>query len=299
MSRIFKFNSQNVRAHRWSAVIGRGLLVLLCCLGSTNTGLAGGITWKHDLKQAAREAKTSQKPLLLEFTASWCHYCKKMLNTTFRDEGVARHVNGCFVPVSVDYDRNDKLVRAVGVTTLPTTVVISPKLTVVKKISGYQTPRQFHRQLKGLCPHDDASASKRPFGGDAVASTKPPTPNGSRTSAPIAFGGQCLVSMLDDHKHRQGDEQFSLRYRGRRLVFASAEYRKRFQANPTTYWPANNGMCPVTRYEQQQLKAGKPDVAVIYRKQLWFFATQEHRKTFAANPARFAAAATAEEDEPQ
>jgi YHS domain-containing protein/thioredoxin-related protein len=245
---------------------------LLSC--GSNAARGWEVRWQTDLKTAAREARRQQKPMLVEFTASWCGYCRRMKQTTFRDREVIRHVNGCFVPVSVDADKNRELMRAVGVTGLPTTVIISPKFEIVKKITGYQTPAQMSRHLGGLCPQRElAKTAVRP--------------------EPPAFGGRCLVSMLDDRKLRSGSAKFVTRYRGRTLQFASAENKRKFDAAPKKYWPAAEGDCPVTLRENAVRVTGDPTSAVIYRGRLWFFASMQEQKQFAKSPAKYAATRTA------
>src|SRR5690606_22480607 len=57
-----------------------------------------------------------------------------------------------FVPVEVDADKNPRLVEAVGVEGLPTTVIVSPELRVLKKITGYHPPHELNKQLETICP---------------------------------------------------------------------------------------------------------------------------------------------------
>lgn len=250
------------------------LLISAAFLSSGLNAARGEVHWQTDLKTAAREAQRRQKPMLVEFTASWCGYCRRMKQTTFRDRDVIQHVNGCFVAVSVDVDKNQELMKAVGVTGLPTTVIISPKFQVVKKITGYQSPTEMSRHLGGLCPRNEVAKT--------AARPEPP-----------AFGGRCLVSMLDDRKLRSGSPKYVTRYRGRTLQFASAENKRKFDAAPGKYWPAADGDCAVTLRENAVRIAGDAKSAVIYRGRLWFFASMEQRKQFAASPAKFAGTQTA------
>ncbi|MCH8829844.1 MAG: thioredoxin family protein, partial [Planctomycetes bacterium] len=131
---------------------GRMLLAGLAALSLLAVrAQAENFTWRSDLHQAAAESKKLQKPMLLEFTASWCGYCRKMKQTTFRDKSVCRQINGCFVPVTIDADKHQELMKAVHVEYLPTTIVISPQLVVLKRIQGYHTAAQYRKQLGGIC----------------------------------------------------------------------------------------------------------------------------------------------------
>jgi thioredoxin-related protein len=54
-------------------------------------------------------AKKLNKKVMVEFTAKWCGWCKKMHATTFKDSTVIALIDKYFVPVSVDGDSKDTL----------------------------------------------------------------------------------------------------------------------------------------------------------------------------------------------
>lgn len=259
----------------------------------------GAIRWKKDLQAAAAESERVNKPMLLKFTASWCGPCRRMSRLTFRDAEVARHVNGCFIPVAVDVDQHQELVKAAGVNVYPTTVIVSPKFEVIQRIAGYQSPAQLRRHLGGLCrvaEHKVAPSPKtKPAQPDkraevAVASREPQPeskPVETVKAAPPAFDGRCLVSMLEDRKVRSGQSEHTLVFRGRTLRFHTAEYKRRFQAAPEKYWPVLGGACPVELSASGKSVEGDPRYAVIYQKRLWFFTGAEQRMKFAKQPGEF------------
>ncbi|MBW3541374.1 MAG: thioredoxin family protein [Planctomycetes bacterium] len=245
---------------------------------------ADRVIWQTDFATAAEESGRSQKPMLVEVTASWCTYCKKMDRTTFADEGVARHVNGCFIPVSIDADVHERLVQTIGVDALPATVILSPELKVVKRITGYQTPHQFQQHLRTIC-HPE---------GMPVAHQAPPAAPLDADDAPVSaprpepepdFGGYCLVSMLDERKFRQGDAEYTLEYRGRRLRFVSADHQERFARDPQRYWPVGDGWCAISRSGEMQPRECDAKTAVIFRGRLWMFADRTLQRKFYDNPA--------------
>ncbi len=207
-------------------VIALGALML----GSAEIARADQIAWQSDLRKAAIDSEKSSKPMLLKFTASWCGYCRKMHATTFRDERIIKQLNGCFIPVSVDADRNTKLKEALHIEGLPTTVIISPKFQVMKTIVGYQSADELTKQLGGLC----RKAPPQPSASKTVAESQP---GKLQRAAKPAFDGLCLVSMLDERRIQKGDAAFSLTYRNKRLFFETAAKRKAFETNPQRYWP--------------------------------------------------------------
>jgi thiol:disulfide interchange protein len=45
--------------------------------------------------------KKGKKPILYDFTATWCHFCKKMNAEVFQDKTQAAFINQSFVPITV------------------------------------------------------------------------------------------------------------------------------------------------------------------------------------------------------
>ena len=54
-------------------------------------------------------AKEEGKPILIDFTTSWCGWCKKMEREAFSDERIIKMLNDEFVPVRVDGDSKEQL----------------------------------------------------------------------------------------------------------------------------------------------------------------------------------------------
>lgn len=112
---------------------------------------AGQIRWHNNLKQGALESSRTKRPMLLQFTADWCGYCKKMKRETYTNATVIQRVNGCFVPITVDADQHEALVEALKIDSLPTTVIVSHDLKVLHKVSGFQQPAALQKHLETGC----------------------------------------------------------------------------------------------------------------------------------------------------
>ncbi len=64
--------------------------------------------------EALAQAKKENKPIVLDFYASWCAPCMKMLKETFPDPKVAKLLSQC-VFVKVDTDKHPELAKSFGV----------------------------------------------------------------------------------------------------------------------------------------------------------------------------------------
>ena len=264
------------------------------------TSNPGRIVWRTDLKAAAREAAASRRPMLLQVTADWCGYCHKMFDQTFTDEQVARHINGCFVPVTVDADKEAGLVQAIGVEGLPTTVIVSPEFKVIKKVTGFRAAAALSRELDALCTvkhvaHTQPAASLPPqltLPTETLPASAIPASQQETLSKPAepSFGGLCLVSLRENRELRPGLAEFTIEYRGHVLRFDSAENKTRFEANPLKYYPMGDGVCPVTSTMTGTRTPGEAKFGALFQDRVVFLASLAARDAFVARPERYVSA---------
>lgn len=158
--------------------------LMICCSGLAR---AEQIPWQTDIEAALREASQSGQPVLMQFTASWCSYCKRMEKGTWTDPALAERVSSSFVTVLVDADEHKDLLNDLEIRGLPTVLVVSPKLEVIHRISGFQTAEAMmthldraERQNASRTPQSRAS---RPSSAAAGTRTPPAAANAGRTPA--------------------------------------------------------------------------------------------------------------------
>jgi thiol:disulfide interchange protein len=89
----------------------------------------------------ARLASSTHKPLLLFFTAEWCHYCHQMAADAFVNADVCRLADR-FVCVEIDADSEPEVCSHFNVQGYPTVLFVSPAGTPLNRLVGQKPSRQ-------------------------------------------------------------------------------------------------------------------------------------------------------------
>jgi thiol-disulfide isomerase/thioredoxin len=113
------------------------------------------ISWKT-YEEARGAATSSGKPLLVDFTAEWCGFCKKLDRETFGNEQVILLLREHFTTARVDVDKEADLAKKFGVTGIPVVLFLSPRGAELLRIVGFKPPEEF---LKDARKAVDSSAT--------------------------------------------------------------------------------------------------------------------------------------------
>jgi thiol:disulfide interchange protein len=109
------------------------------------------IDWGEDLPSALERARGEGKPVLVNFYADWCVWCKRLEATTFKDAQVADLLSDRVVPVSLNVDGNGKeLSDLYQVDGLPTILVLDTDGREIGRIPGYMPPSGFLERVEGF-----------------------------------------------------------------------------------------------------------------------------------------------------
>ena len=113
--------------------------------------MAGGtkINWLEWGSEAFSHAKKEDKPILLDISAVWCHWCHVMDNTTYSDNEVAKIINEKFIPIKVDNDKRPDVNARYNMGGWPTTAVLTPEGEVIAG-GTYIPPVQMKHFLEDL-----------------------------------------------------------------------------------------------------------------------------------------------------
>ncbi len=110
---------------------------------------AGEIRWSEWGPEPFRLAAEEDRPVMLQLTAAWCHWCHVMDETTLSHPDIIDLVNGRFVPIRVDADRLPHVRDRYIAGGWPTTAFLTPEGEVLW--SGTSLERgEFMRVAEGV-----------------------------------------------------------------------------------------------------------------------------------------------------
>ena len=116
-----------------------------------------GVQWVTP-EEGLRLAMSSNKPVLLDFTADWCQPCHMLDEEVFRNPAIARSINERFIPIRVvdrrrEEGRNsqqvDELQQRFGVRGFPT-VVLADRGGERARMEGFRGREEFERMMESV-----------------------------------------------------------------------------------------------------------------------------------------------------
>jgi thiol:disulfide interchange protein len=110
-------------------------------------GIARGeLLFYTDFRQGCEAARQQNKPILLFFTAQWCHYCHEMARESFTNNQVI-NLSDHFVCILVDADASPMLCRTYGVRGFPTIQFLSSYGAPLQQVVGKQPTNVLLNQM--------------------------------------------------------------------------------------------------------------------------------------------------------
>lgn len=114
----------------------------------------GQLAWLHNEDEALTKSRSEKRPLIVDFTATWCGACQEMAKDTFADPRVMSKA-GNFVAVKIDATNDeDPAVTAVmdkyKVKGLPTVLLIDSTGKERKRFTEFVGPDRFLNEIEGI-----------------------------------------------------------------------------------------------------------------------------------------------------
>jgi thiol:disulfide interchange protein len=107
------------------------------------------VEWENDFPAAIERARSEGKPVLVNFYADWCVWCKRLESTTLRDAKVAALLSDRVVPVNLNVEGDGReLSNRYHVDGLPTILVLDASGNEIGRIPGYMPPTGFLERVE-------------------------------------------------------------------------------------------------------------------------------------------------------
>ncbi len=117
------------------------------------------IRWREWGEESFREAKETDRAVLLDLSAVWCHWCHVMDETSYSDDEVIQLINENFVPIRVDIDRRPDIRERYNFGGYPTTAFLNGEGEVITG-GTYIPPDQMKRTLMQVKRYMESGGGK-------------------------------------------------------------------------------------------------------------------------------------------
>jgi len=102
---------------------------------------ASSLKWKAYDESTLAAARKSQRPLFVLIYLDTCHWCRKYETETLETPKILERLRRDYLPVAVDHAKQPELARRLGVTTVPTTLLLTPEGRRMVKFQGFVDAR--------------------------------------------------------------------------------------------------------------------------------------------------------------
>ncbi|MEW6620409.1 MAG: thioredoxin family protein [bacterium] len=129
------------------------IVFTVLCLGGQKVLLAKSkierqeIKWYHSFEKGLKMAKKKNKPLMVDFEAKWCIWCKRLDATTYKNPEVIA-LSKKFIPVKIDCEVDKTTPNQYAVRGLPTIIFMDTDSQVIHQVVGYRGPKDFITEMK-------------------------------------------------------------------------------------------------------------------------------------------------------
>ncbi len=132
-----------------------GLLPVFCLMMLLSAALTQESVKWYGFDDGIKKAREQKKPVLIDFYADWCGWCKVMDKSTFSHPDVMKKLRRDFIAVRIDVERGGPIhfkdrtfspkqfAGAMGISGLPTVVFMDKNGELITRIPGNIKPDVF------------------------------------------------------------------------------------------------------------------------------------------------------------
>lgn len=125
-----------------------GIILLIVAVSIPSIIVAKEVTW-YSFNEGIKIASQKKKPVIIDFYADWCMWCKVMEQKTFSNAEVQRKLARNYVSIRIDMEKNESISyngktytpqqfsSMVGVEGLPTIIFMDRNGKFVTRIPGF------------------------------------------------------------------------------------------------------------------------------------------------------------------
>ncbi len=133
---------------RWSRPRTLFLSLAFLAVWTGPAALAQEVQWRYDYDAARREARETQRPILLDFGTTNCFWCKQLDKVTFHDPKIAHQLNEQFIPVKVQAENVPQLTEALRIQSFPTLVFATADGRILAIKEGFMDVDPFGQEMQ-------------------------------------------------------------------------------------------------------------------------------------------------------
>ena len=120
--------------------------MIASCAKETKEEAASEVTWLTSYEEAITAAKKNKQPVMIDFYADWCGWCKRLDSDTYVHEDVVALAQD-FISLKIDADVEKDLSSTYKVVGLPTILFIDANGKEIHRVVGYRPPEDFVKEM--------------------------------------------------------------------------------------------------------------------------------------------------------
>ena len=124
-----------------------GLTVVLWVTGAT---AGSGVSWQSWSDEVFDQAKKENRLVLVDLSAEWCAYCRKMDATTWRDPKVLAAIGKNYVPVKVVDEKDPERAARYRDYGRPAVLILDADGNEIMRKRGYMKPQWMEWMLQAV-----------------------------------------------------------------------------------------------------------------------------------------------------